>query len=386
MKTLSDLDVRGKKVLMRLDLNVPMQNGVITSDARITAALPTIELALKKGAAVLIMAHLGRPKEGHYDEAFSLLPVAQHLSQLLKQEVPLIKDYLTKTPQVRAGEVVLLENVRFNVGEKDNDATLAAQYAALCDVFVSDGFGVVHRAQASTVGVAQKAPVACAGLLVEKEVTTLEKILKHPERPLLAIVGGAKVSTKLLILKSLIEKVDTLIVGGGIANTFLAATGHAMGASLYEPDLLPAAQELLALAERRGVKMPLPSDVVVANECSATAAARMKSVNDVGEQELILDIGDETAAVYARLIAESKTIMWNGPVGVFELPPFANGSRKIAEAMAQGDGFTFIGGGDTLAALEAFKLTDKMDYVSTGGGSMLEYLEGKVLPGIDVLK
>lgn len=386
MRTLADLDVKGKRVLMRLDLNVPVKDGKVTSDARIVAALPTIKLALDKGAAVLIMAHFGRPKEGEYDEAFSLQPVAVHLGKLLGREVPLIKDYLENSPEVAPGDVVLLENVRFNVGEKKNDPALSEKYAKLCDVFVSDGFGVVHRAQASTVGVAEKADIACAGLLVQKEVETLEKILKDPKRPMMAIVGGSKVSTKLLVLKSLLEKVDTLIPGGGIANTFLAAQGYSVGSSLYEPDLLEEARKMLLDAKARGVTIPLPVDVVVADEFSAEAKTQVKSVEDVAPNEMILDIGPQTAAQYARTIAEMQTIVWNGPVGVFEMAPFAEGTKVLCEAIANTKAFTFAGGGDTLAAIAQFGIEDKVDYVSTGGGSMLEYLEGKVLPGVEVLK
>lgn len=386
MRNLVDVDVKNKRVLMRLDLNVPVKDGKVSSDTRITAALPTIELALKQGAAVMIMAHLGRPTEGEYAEEFSLKPVAEHLGKLLDKEVPLIKDYLENAPQVNSGEVVMLENVRFNKGEKKNDAALAEKYAALCDVFVSDGFGVVHRAQASTVGVAEKAALACAGLLVQKEVETLESILKNPAKPMMAIVGGSKVSTKLLVLKSLLEKVDTLIPGGGIANTFLAAKGYNVGSSLYEPDLLEEARQMLESAQKRGVNIPLPVDVVVGDEFSENAKVQTKSIKDVAENEMILDIGPETAANYARMIAEMKTIVWNGPVGVFEMKPFAGGTEALCEAIAKTQAFTFAGGGDTLSAIAQFGIEDKVDYVSTGGGSMLEYLEGKALPGVEILK
>lgn len=386
MKTLADIDVKDKRVLMRLDLNVPMHDGKITSDARITAALPTIKLALDKGAAVLIMAHFGRPTEGQFEEAYSLAPVAAYLSKLLGQDVPLISDYLDKAPQLESGDVVMLENVRFNKGEKKNDPELASKYAALCDVFVSDGFGVVHRAQASTVGVAEKAPIACAGLLVQQEVETLEKILKNPKRPMMAIVGGSKVSTKLLVLKSLLEKVDTLIPGGGIANTFLAAKGYNVGSSLYEPDLIEEARKMLESAKNRGVNIPLPVDVVVADEFSAEAKTQTKPVDDVAPNEMILDVGPETATQYARMIAEMGTIVWNGPVGVFEMKPFENGTKVMCEAIANTDAFTFAGGGDTISAIGQFGIEDKVNYISTGGGSMLEYLEGKILPGVEVLK
>lgn len=385
MRKLSSIDIKDKRVLMRLDLNVPLKDGKITSDARIQAALPTIRYALEQGAAVMIMAHLGRPTEGEYDESLSLAPVAQYLSHLLNKPVPLIKDYTEHKPSVAPGDVVMLENCRFNKGEKKNDPTLAAKYAALCDVFVSDGFGVVHRAQASTYGVAEKAEISCAGLLVQQEVAALEKIVKSPERPLLAIVGGSKVSTKLLVLQSLLEKVDTLIPGGGIANTFLAAEGIHVGASLYEPDLLNDAKTMLDKARARGVNIPLPVDVVVATEFAADATAVIKDVNDVAGNEMILDIGPKTAENYARIIAEMKTVVWNGPVGVFEMPPFANGTKILSEAIASCPGFTFAGGGDTIAAIGQFGIEDKVDYISTGGGSMLEYLEGKKLPGLEIL-
>lgn len=386
MKTLSDIEMEGKRVLMRLDLNVPIQDGRIMSDARIQAALPTIRKVLEQGAAVLIMAHLGRPVEGEYDPQFSLAPVAEYLSELIAQDVPLLKDYLEQAPQLQPGQVVMLENVRFNRGEKNNDPALAARYAALCDIFVSDGFGVVHRAQASTVGVAEKAQIACAGLLVEREINTLEQVLRRPERPMMAIVGGSKVSTKLMVLRALLKKVEVLIPGGGIANTFLAARGYDVGHSLYEPDLIEQAQVMLADAETCGVKIPLPSDVVVGDEFSENARAAIKSIEDVAPNEMILDIGPQTAENYARAIGEMKTVVWNGPLGVFEMTPFARGTERICTAIADCSGFTFAGGGDTLAAIARFGIEDKVDYISTGGGSMLEYLEGRLLPGIKVLK
>ncbi|MBV7434248.1 phosphoglycerate kinase [Cardiobacteriaceae bacterium TAE3-ERU3] len=385
MKTLSDVDLSGKRVLMRLDLNVPIKDGEITSDVRIQAALPTINKALDAGAAVLIMAHLGRPTEGEYDEAFTLKPVAEHLGKLLGQNVKLIKDYLEQAPEVAAGEVVLLENVRFNKGEKKDDEALAKKYAALCDVFVSDGFGVVHRAQASTHGVAKFAPEACAGLLVEKEVKTLERLLHNPDRPMVAVVGGSKVSSKLMVLKTLLEKVDVLIPGGGITNTLLAAQGHSVGASLYEPDLLNEAKAMLEQAQKNGVNLLLPTDVVVAKSFSEDSEYRTCSVDDVGDDELILDVGEESAKRYAETVAEAKTIVWNGPVGVFEMAPFAAGTKALGEAIAASSGFSFAGGGDTIAAISEFGLEDRIDYVSTGGGSMLEYLEGKTLPGVAIL-
>ncbi|MBR1375389.1 MAG: phosphoglycerate kinase [Cardiobacteriaceae bacterium] len=387
MRTLANTDIQGKRVLMRLDLNVPVKDGKVTSDARITAALPTIKLAREKGASsILIMAHFGRPNEGEFDEAFSLAPVAAHLSQLLGEEIPLIKDYLDNPPQVADGKIVLLENVRFNKGEKKNCPELSAKYAKLGDVFVSDGFGVVHRAQASTVGVAEKIAVSCAGLLVQQEVETLDKILQNPTRPMLAIVGGSKVSTKLSILQSLLDKVDILIPGGGIANTFLVAKGYSVGGSLYEPDLVEEARQMLEKAKARGISIPLPVDVVVGDEFSAEAKMQVKSVEDVADNELIMDIGPQTAAQYARTASEMKTIVWNGPVGVFEFPAFAEGTKTLCDAVAKSTAFSFVGGGDTIAAVQQFGVSDKIDYISTGGGSMLEYLEGKKLPGVEILR
>lgn len=385
MRKISDIDLKNKRVLMRLDLNVPLKNGEVSSDARIVAALPTINKALQDGAAVMILAHLGRPVEGEFDEAFSLAPVAKRLSALLGREVPLIRDYLQQKPQVKAGEIALLENCRFNVGEKKNNPELAQQYADLCDVFVSDGFGVVHRAQASTHGVAERAPLACAGYLVTQEVEALEKILKTPQRPLMAIVGGAKVSTKLSILKSLLEKVDVLLPAGGIANTFLAARAYPVGASLYEAELIPEARALLIEAECQGVTILLPKDVRVAKRFDASETAVIKDLDDLDADDMILDVGPKTEALFAAQIATMKSIIWNGPIGVFEFPHFASGTQAIGKAIAASDAYSFAGGGDTIAAIEAFDLKDKIDYVSTGGGSMLEYLEGKALPGLTVL-
>ncbi len=385
MKKMSDFDLKNKRVLMRLDFNVPVKDGVVTSDVRIVAALPTIKKALEQNAAVLILAHLGRPEEGVYDEKFSLAPVAKRLGELLGQPVRLVKDYLDKAPEVKNGEVVLLENCRFNKGEKKNDPALAQKYADLCDVFVSDGFGVVHRAQASTYGVAEKAKTACAGLLIEQEIGALEKVVKSPERPLLAIVGGSKVSTKLLVLQSLLEKVDVLIPGGGIANTFLAASGHKVYLSLYEEDLIPAAQEMMEKAKQRGVKLYMPVDVTVAKEFNADAPTRIAKVDDIQPDEMILDIGPETAKIYADVIKNVKTIVWNGPVGVFEMPAFEKGTKAITEAIAASAAYSFAGGGDTIAAIDQFGAGDRINYISTGGGSMLEYLEGKELPGVAIL-
>lgn len=385
MKKMSDFDLKNKRVLMRLDFNVPVKDGVVTNDVRIKAALPTIKKALEQNAAVLILAHLGRPEEGVYDEAFSLAPVAKRLGELLGQNVRLVKDYLDKAPEVKNGEVVLLENCRFNKGEKKNNPELAQKYADLCDVFVSDGFGVVHRAQASTYGVAEKAKAACAGLLIEQEIGALEKVVKSPERPLLAIVGGSKVSTKLLVLQSLLEKVDVLIPGGGIANTFLAACGHKVYLSLYEEDLIPAAKEMMEKAKQRGVKLYMPVDVTVAKEFKADAPTRIAKVNDIQPDEMILDIGPETAKIYADVIKDVKTIVWNGPVGVFEMPAFEKGTKAITEAIANSAAYSFAGGGDTIAAIDQFGAADRINYISTGGGSMLEYLEGKELPGVAIL-
>ena len=381
MRKLSEIDVNGKRVLMRLDLNVPLKDGKITSDARIQAALPTIRYALDHGAAVMIMAHLGRPTEGEYDEAFSLAPVAAYLGNLLGKNVPLIKNYLDQAPAVAAGDIVMLENCRFNKGEKKNDPALAEKYAALCDVFVSDGFGVVHRAQASTYGVAEKAKTAVAGLLVQQEVEALEKIVKNPARPLLAIVGGSKVSTKLTVLESLSAKVDQLIVGGGIANTFLLATGKKIGKSLAEPDLVDQAKAVMAK-----VKVPLPTDVVVAKEFSATTQATVKSVDEVADDDMILDIGPQSAKALADIIAQAGTVVWNGPVGVFEMAPFAGGTKALAEAVAASKAFTLAGGGDTVSAIHVFGIEDKVGYISTAGGAFLEFLEGKRLPAVEILE
>lgn len=386
MKTLADMTLKNKRVLMRLDLNMPVSEGKITDESRLLAALPTIEYARDAQAAVLIMAHFGRPTEGEYDEKFSLELVAQALSAHLGQTVRLIKEYLTNPPEVAAGEVVLLENVRFNVGEKKNDSELAKRYAALCDVFVSDGFGVVHRAQASTVGVAKFAPEVCAGFLVEKEVAMLQKVVDAPEQPLLAIVGGAKVSTKLMILKSLLDKVAVLIPAGGIANTFLAAEGVKVGNSLIEEGLIEEAKLMLAEAKQKGVALILPVDVVVGKSFAADTPARMVGIDEIADDEMILDVGEKTRARYAQAIAEAKTIVWNGPVGVFEFPAFSAGTKALCEAVASSEAFSFAGGGDTIAAINQFGVADGVDYVSTGGGSMLEYLEGKELEGLSVLK
>jgi phosphoglycerate kinase len=379
------LDLAGKRVLVREDLNVPVKDGVVTSDARIRAALPTIKLALSKGARLILMSHLGRPEEGKPERALSLAPVAQHLSELLGQKVPLVENYLDGV-DVEPGQAVLCENVRFNKGEKKDDPELAKRYAALCDVFVMDAFGTAHRAEASTHGVARFAPQACAGPLLEGELDALERALEQPQRPLIAIVAGSKVSTKLTILESLLEKVDRLIVGGGIANTFLAATGVAIGKSLAELDMLDTCRKLMARARERGADIPLPSDVVVATEFAATAHADVRGIHDVHPGELILDIGPDTAERFAQLIAEAGTVLWNGPVGVFEFDQFGEGTRAIANAIAASKAFSLAGGGDTLAAIEKYGVTEGISYISTGGGAFLEFVEGKRLPAVVALE
>jgi len=380
-----DLDLSGKRVLIRQDLNVPVKNGVVTSDLRIQASVPTIEIALAAGAAVMLLSHLGRPIEGQYDEASSLKPVADQLAKLLGKPVRLEKDWLdgiTITP----GEVVLCENVRFNTGEEKNSDVLGQKMAALCDIFVMDAFGTAHRAQASTHSVAKFAPIACAGPLLASELDALGKALETPAKPLLAIVGGSKVSTKLTVLESLSEKVDKLIVGGGIANTFIAAAGFPVGKSLYEADLIPEAQRLIAAAKKTGSDIPIPVDVVCAKEFSDTAIATIKNVADVEDDDLILDIGPDTAKLYAELIKSAGTIVWNGPVGVFEIEQFSHGTQTLATAIAESNAFSIAGGGDTLAAIDKYNINDKVSYTSTGGGAFLEFLEGKELPAVAILK
>ncbi|MDF2182372.1 phosphoglycerate kinase [Neptuniibacter sp. CAU 1671] len=377
---MTDLDLAGKRVLIREDLNVPVKNGVVTSDARIRASLPTIELALKAGAKVIVMSHLGRPTEGEYEEVFSMAPVASHLAGLLGREVKVIKDFSAGV-DVAEGELVLLENVRFNKGEKKDTDELAQAYAALCDVFVMDAFGTAHRAQASTHGVARFAPVACAGPLLAGELEALGKALDKPARPLTAIVGGSKVSTKLEVLTALSDQVDQLIVGGGIANTFLAAAGKPVGKSLCEHDLIPVAQELMAK-----VNIPMPTDVVVAKEFAETAEATVKSVDDVAEDDMILDIGPASAAALAALLKDAGTIIWNGPVGVFEFDQFGEGTKALSLAIAENQGFSIAGGGDTLAAVDKYGIADKVSYISTGGGAFLEFVEGKTLPAVAALE
>ncbi len=382
---MADLDLRGKRVLIREDLNVPVQDGKVTSDARIRAALPTIQLAMQKGARVLLLSHLGRPEEGVPAAEFSLAPVATRLSELLGKPVPLRQDWLAGV-DCEPGEVVLCENVRFNKGEKKDQEDLARRMAALCDVFVMDAFGTAHRAEASTHGVARFAPVACAGPLLVGELEALERALLKPARPMVAIVAGSKVSTKLTVLESLLDKVDQLIVGGGIANTFLAASGFAVGKSLHEADMLDMARNLLAKAKARGTSIPLPTDVVVAREFAATAHADVRAANAVGPDEMILDIGPDTADAFGRILQQAGTIIWNGPVGVFEFDQFGEGTRAIANAIARSKAFSLAGGGDTLAAIEKYGVEDQISYISTGGGAFLEFVEGKVLPAVAALE
>lgn len=378
---MTDLDLAGKRVLIREDLNVPIADGKVASEQRLVAALPTLRLALEQGAAVMVMSHLGRPTEGSFSEQDSLAPVAQRLSELLERPVPLVRDYLDGV-QVAPGELVLLENCRMNAGEGKDDPVLAAKYAALCDVFVMDAFGTAHRAQASTHGVIRAAKLACGGPLLMAELDALARALQSPARPLLAIVAGSKVSTKLGLLSSLLAKVDQLIVGGGIANTFLAAKGHRIGTSLAETDLLDTARELLA---QHGDRIVLPVDAVVATEFSAQAAATVRGLDEVADNEMILDVGPETAAQYARHVAQAGTVLWNGPVGVFEFDAFGGGTRALAKAIAASGAFSIAGGGDTLAAVDKYGVADGMSYISTGGGAFLEFCEGKTLPAVAAL-
>ena len=382
---MTDLDLAGKRVLIREDLNVPLKDGKVSDDTRIRASLPTIEHALKAGARVMLMSHLGRPEEGVYDEQFSLMPVARHLGGLLGQEVQVVKDYLDGV-EVGAGQVVILENVRFNAGEKKNDDALATRYAALCDVYVMDAFGTAHRAQAPTHGVAKHAPVACAGPLLAAELEALGKALDNPKRPMVAIVGGSKVSTKLTVLESLSKVVDQLIVGGGIANTFIAAAGHKVGKSLYEADLIDTCHKLSADAESRGGGIPVPVDVVCGKEFSETTPAELKSVDQVADDDMIFDVGPETSRQFADILKNAGTIVWNGPVGVFEFDQFGEGTKALSLAIAESDAFSIAGGGDTLAAVAKYSIGDKVSYISTGGGAFLEFLEGKKLPAVAVLE
>lgn len=385
VRRMLDLELKDRRVLIREDLNVPVEAGVITSDARIRASLPTIRAARDAGARVMLMSHLGRPKEGEFSAENSLAPVAARLGELLGAPVRLIPDWLDGI-DCAPGEVVLCENVRFNKGEKKDDEALSRKMASLCDIFVMDAFGTAHRAEASTHGVARFAPIACAGPLLVGELEALERALAKPARPLVAIVAGSKVSTKLTVLESLLSKVDQLIVGGGIANTFLAATGVAVGKSLYESDMLDTARALLAQAKAKGTTIPLPTDVVVAKEFSSTAVATTRAVTEVGADELILDIGPTTARSLATLLQSAGTILWNGPVGVFEFDSFAGGTRVIAEAIASSSAFSLAGGGDTLAAIEKFGVESGISYISTGGGAFLEFVEGKTLPAVAALE
>ena len=378
---MTDLDLRGKRVLIRQDLNVPVKHGKVTSDARLRASVPTIQTAMEAGAKVMLMSHLGRPSEGEPAEEFSLAPVAARLGELLDCPVQLVKEYLATPPEPTNGEVMLLENVRFNSGEKKDDEALAKQYAALCDIYVMDAFGTAHRAQASTHGVARFAPQACAGPLLATELSALEQALAAPKRPLVAIVGGSKVSTKLEVLNALAEKCDQLIVGGGIANTFIAAAGHNVGKSLYEADLVAQARALMT-----SVDIPLPTDVVVATEFSESAEAVVKPVDQVQDDEMILDIGPDSAAHLAGLLENAGTILWNGPVGVFEIDQFGRGTETLSRAIAASSGFSIAGGGDTLAAIDKYGIAEQVSYISTGGGAFLEYVEGKVLPAVKALE
>ncbi|MDO5483479.1 MAG: phosphoglycerate kinase [Desulfovibrionaceae bacterium] len=386
VKLLQDVDCAGKTVVIREDLNVPMKEGRITNDKRIRAALPTIRMALDKGAAVLVLAHLGRPTEGQYEEQFSLKPVAAHLGGLLEREIAVFKDMdAVRTANLQPGQCALLENIRFFKGEKKNDATLAAQLAGLGDIYVMDAFGAAHRAHASTEGAVRAAKVACAGPLMAAELDAFAKVLDNPARPLAAVIGGSKVSTKLGLLDNLLHKVDCLIVGGGIANTFLAAAGYAVGTSLYEQDLIPEAKKIMEAAKSLGKQLPLPVDVVTAKALAPGQTATVHDAANVPADEMILDIGPKTVALYADILAKAATVVWNGPVGAFETEPFGAGTKALAEALAASDAFVVVGGGDSVAAVEGYGLADKMGYISTGGGASLELLEGKLLPSVAAL-
>lgn len=383
---MSDLDLAGKMVLIRQDLNVPVKDGVVTSDLRIMASLPTIQHCIDAGARLMIMSHLGRPTEGSPDDLYSLRPVADYLSRLLEKEVPLVSDYLDNPPELANGDVVLLENVRFNSGEKADDETLSRQYASLCDIYVMDAFGTAHRAQASTHGVGLFAPLACAGPLLVAELDALAQALENPKHPVVAIVGGSKVSTKLTVLDSLSETVDQLIPGGGIANTFIAAAGYNVGKSLVENELIPEAKRLLSVARSAGKDIPVPIDVVCGKEFSEQAEATVKLVDEVTDDDMILDIGPQTAAQFAEIMHSASTIVWNGPVGVFEFDQFGEGTRTLALAIASSQAFSIAGGGDTLAAVDKYGISDQISYISTGGGAFLEFLEGKQLPAVAMLE
>ncbi len=383
---LTDLDLSGKKVLIRADLNVPVKDGKVTSDARISASMPTIEHCVKAGASVMVMSHRGRPEEGKVDDENSMAPIAADMSTKLGKEVRLIKDYLNGGFEVAAGEVVLLENVRFNAGEKKDNEELAKKYAALCDVFVMDAFGTAHRAQASTHGAGKFAPTACAGLLLAGELDALNKALANPVRPMVAIVGGSKVSTKLTVLEALSEKVDQLVVGGGIANTFLKATGKNVGKSLCEDDLVPTAQALMKTMNERNASIPVAVDVVCGKEFSETAEATLKDAGDVADDDMIFDIGPKSAAELVEIIKNAGTVVWNGPVGVFEFDQFGEGTKAISMAIAETNAFTLAGGGDTIAAIQKYDIYDRVSYISTAGGAFLEFLEGKTLPAVAMLE
>ena len=383
---MTDLNLAGKRLLIRQDLNVPIKDGKVSSDKRIRASLPTIEHCIKAGARVMLMSHLGRPTEGEPAAEFSMQPVADHISTLLGKEVRLVTDYLENAPELEDGDVVLLENCRFNAGEKKNDDALAKQYASLCDIYVMDAFGTAHRAQASTYGAGVFAPVACAGPLLAGELDALGKALDNPARPMAAIVGGSKVSTKLTVLDSLSGVVDQLIPGGGIANTFIAACGFNVGKSLYEADLIPEAKRLMEAAKAKGGEIPVPTDVVCGKEFSETAEAVVKKVEDVEDDDMIFDIGPDTAAKFASMMKEAGTIVWNGPVGVFEFDQFGEGTKTLGLAIAESNGFSIAGGGDTLAAVDKYNIADKVSYISTGGGAFLEFLEGKKLPAVAMLE
>ena len=382
---IDDIDLNGKRVLIREDYNVPVKNGKVEDDTRIRASLPTIQQLLDEGAKVIITSHLGRPTEGSYDEAFSLAPVATCLSELLDREVPLIKDWLDGV-DLENNDIVLCENVRFEVGEINNDEELARRMAALCNVYVNDAFATAHRAQASTHGVAKYVPVACAGPLLIAELKALTKALREPATPLVAIVGGSKISTKLTILESLVEKVDQLIVGGGIANTFLKAAGYNIGYSPFEPDLVSVANKLIESVKKRGSQIPLPMDVVCAKEFNENATAITKKIDEVENDDLIMDVGPETAAQFTDLLEQAGTIVWNGPLGVFEYDQFSHGTRTLAKAIAGSNAYSIAGGGDTISAISKFKVADDISYISTGGGAFLEFLEGKKLPAVFILE
>jgi len=385
MKLLTELPLSGQRVLIRQDLNVPLDGGEITSDKRIRASLPTLQYAVEAGARVMVMSHLGRPKEGKPDKAASLQPVATRLGELLDQPVRLVTDYLENPPAIEDGEVVLLENVRFNTGEKDDSEDLSKQYASLCDVYAMDAFGTAHREQASTHGVGLHAPVACAGPLLAKELDALGSALENPKRPLVAIVGGSKVSTKLTVLETLSSKVDQLIVGGGIANTFIAANGHSVGESLYEPDLIDNAKSLMASAKERDAAIPVPVDVVCAEQLKPDAEVNIRNSSEIEPEDMVLDIGPKTSEHYASILKDAGTIVWNGPVGVFEIDAFGEGTKALSLAIAESSAFSIAGGGDTLAAMDKYGIEDKLSYISTGGGAFLEFLEGKTLPAVAML-